>query len=130
MPFTFFSVTEAHLARTGLRRSENSGLFCKFVMLPLSALNQDITIFKGYQNYRDKLRSVFLQWQSFIDSMSQKSQEENTKEAMEFVNYATPGLTITSMRLTMGIFKLNEARYFTLFPIMQFPDTFEKKCCK
>lgn len=30
-------------------------------MLPLSALNQDVTIFKGYQNYRDKLRSVFLQ---------------------------------------------------------------------
>lgn len=55
MPFTFFWVTEAYLARTGLRRSENSGLFCKFVMLSLSALNQDITIFKGYQNYRDKL---------------------------------------------------------------------------
>ena len=62
--------------------------------------------------------------------MSQKSQEENTREALEFVNYTTPGLTITSMRLNMGIFRLNEARYFTLFLIMQFPDTIEKRCCK
>lgn len=62
--------------------------------------------------------------------MSQKSQGENTREAMEFVNYVTPGLTITTLRLNMGIFRLNEARYFTLFLIMQFPDTFEKRCCK
>ena len=60
--------------RTGLRRSENSGLFCKFVVLPLSALNQDVTIFKGYQNYRDKLRAkkciftVSHLEESFIDS--------------------------------------------------------------